>query len=192
MSKELVDYGNVKKPHEYDFKTDKERIDFLADMVEKGSQDEVIYGFTRKLLNGQVPNKNYQSKVKSYDNLGEIKRLFEWCQDDDNITYRNHIMCRDSYQHAIRTLELGSADCDQVTVLLCSMLASIGYPVAFRIISSSPLKSYHHIYALVGMPKSNPSKWIPLDATEKQFAFGQQHQYAKKKDYKIHFDACET
>lgn len=192
-----VDYGKVRAAGTVDFSTDKDRINFLANLAEKGSENPVIYGFTRKLLNGDV--KGYP-KVQSYDSIGEVRRIFEWVRD--NVSYRNHVKNRDSYQSAERTLELRTGDCDQMSVLLASMLATVGYDVAYRIIAAKEDMPFHHIYVLVGMPKHNPSKWIALDATENtntnaapsdglsgrtKFELGDEHNYARKRDFRIIF-----
>lgn len=166
---------------EYNFKTDKERIDFLANLIEKGSQDPVIYETTRKILKSKG--------VKSYDRYGEIKTIGEFVRD--NIDYRNHILCRDSFQDAKRTLELGAGDCDQVTVLTNSMLACVGIPIGMRIITTDPDKNYHHIYALAGLRNSDAlsgersTRWIPIDATSKKAPIGWESDYAKKKDFLV-------
>mgnify|MGYP001559253939 FL=1 len=170
---------------EVDFKTDKERLDFLADLIEKGSQDPNVYSFTRQLLN--------HNGIESYDKAGEINAIGQWVRD--NISYRNHVTGRDCFQAAKRTLALGSGDCDQVTVLTNSMLASIGIPVAMRIVSMDINKPYHHIYALAGLRKSNAlsggpddNKWIPIDTTNKRQPIGWEPNYAKKRDFLIVWD----
>jgi len=163
---------------EIEFKSDKERVDYLASMIEEGSQDPYIREFTMKLLNA--------SGVGSYDYMNEIKTIFNWVRD--NIVYRRHVLCRDSFTTARRTMELKSGDCDNCVVLLNSMLASIGLPVGMRIVSSNPQRGYHHIYSLVGIPPSSPKKWIPLDATEKSAKVGWEPAYMKKKDFLI---VCE-
>lgn len=164
---------------EYEFKTDDERMNKLAELIEEGSQDPQIIEFTKRLLNTEG--------VKSYDYLGEITTIFKWVRD--NITYRRHVLCRDSFQTASRTLALRSGDCDQVLVLINSMLASVGIPIGARLISTDINKPYHHIYSLAGIPPSRPTRWIPLDATEKSAKVGWEPRYAKKKDYLIY---CEV
>lgn len=170
---------------EVNFSTDQERLDFLAGLIEKGSEDSDIYSHTRLILNHRG--------IESYDKAGEIRAIGEWVRD--NITYRNHITGRDCFQSAKRTMALGSGDCDQVTVLTNSMLASIGIPVAMRIVSMDINKPYHHIYALAGLRKSdalsggpNDNKWIPIDTTNKREPIGWEPRYAKKRDFLVIWD----
>lgn len=166
---------NAKVRCEKNFYSDKSKVDFLADLIEEGSQNPTIYEFTRKLLN--------HKKVESYDNIGEIKACFYWVRD--NIAYRNHVMCRDSFQTAERTFDMRAGDCDQATVLLNSMLLSVGIPTGMRIISTSHDKPFHHIYSLAGNPKNDPEQWIPLDTINKQQPMGWEPPYAKKIDFMV-------
>jgi len=165
----------VKNRGEHEFFDDKGRIDLLADLIEKGSRNPTVYELTRRLLNAK--------KIKSYDDIGEIKAIHDWVRD--NITYRNHIMCRDTFQGAERTIDLRSGDCDQASVLVCSMLMSLSIPTGLRIISTSHARPFHHIYSLAGNPKKDPSKWIPLDTINKSAPAGWEPRYVKKKDYRI-------
>lgn len=160
---------------EVEFYDDESRINYLANLIEEGSQDGSIREFTLKMLNAKA--------IKSYDTIGEAKAIFDWVRD--NITYRRHILCRDSFQTAPRTLALGSADCDQAAVLTDSMSASIGIPIGLRVVSSDNSKPFHHIYGIIGVPASNPTKWIAMDTTQKQFQLGDEPNYAKKKDWMI-------
>jgi transglutaminase-like putative cysteine protease len=160
---------------EYEFKNDTDRINYLVGLIEEGSQDPQIREFTLNLLNAKG--------VPSYDYLGEIKAIFEWVRD--NITYRRHVLCRDSFTTAKRVMELRSGDCDNCVVLLNSMLTSVGVPTGMRLVSSSLDKPFHHIYSLAGIPPTKPSQWIPLDATEKSAKIGYEPPYKKRKDYYI-------
>lgn len=166
---------HMKLRGEHEFKTDAEKVKVLGDLVEEGSQSPYIREFTLRLLNAKG--------VKSYDYMGEIKAIFEWVRD--NITYRRHVLCRDSFTTAERTLKLRSGDCDMVTVLLNSMLMSVGIPAGFRIVASRRDIPFHHIYSIAGVPPNNPKRWIPLDPTIKHFKVGQEVKYAKKRDFVV-------
>jgi len=76
-------------------------------------------------------------------------------------------------------------NCDDFVILLNSLLASIGYPVGARIVSTSPDRPFHHIYSLVYSKKKG---WIALDASEKKNKIGEEPKYAKKKDFIFIFE----
>ena len=53
--------------------------------------------------------------------------------------------------------------CDDATLLICSTLGSIGYPTKCRVIRTKNANDWNHIYALVGLPPKQPTRWVPLD-----------------------------
>jgi len=155
----------------YEVHSDEERLQLLADLVEEGSQDPIIRETAIRILKAyRVPEK---------DEIGEVKAIFDWVKR--NFRYTKDITGRDTYHTARRILELKVFDCDDATIILDSLLASIGYPVGARIITTSPDKGFHHIYSLVKVK----GKWIPLDPTNKRFKIGQEPRYYKKRDFQF-------
>lgn len=100
-------------------------------------------------------------QVKPKDYLGEIKALFEWVQQ--HIRYTKDTFQVEVLHSAKRMLELRAGDCDDMAILLGSMLEAIGHPVRLVIIGSDPLRQdlFTHIYLEV----FHKGRWIPLDAT---------------------------
>jgi hypothetical protein len=57
-------------------------------------------------------------------------------------------------------------NCDDLTIAFATLLGSIGFTVIGRVISTNDApKEWAHIFPVVGVPKDNPTKWIPLDAS---------------------------
>jgi hypothetical protein len=104
------------------------------------------------LLARGVRPKNYR---------GEIKALFQWVQR--NIRYTKDPFRVEVLHSPRRMLELKAGDCDDMTILLGSMLESIGHPVRLVLTGPNPNKPklFSHIYLEV----SHQGRWIPLDAT---------------------------
>jgi hypothetical protein len=99
--------------------------------------------------------------IKPKDYLSEIRALFEWVQK--NVRYTKDPFRVEVLHSARRMLELRAGDCDDITILLGSMLESIGHPIRLVIVGPdiSRPKLFSHIYLEV----KYKSKWIPLDAT---------------------------
>jgi hypothetical protein len=95
------------------------------------------------------------------DRAGEVRALFEWVRR--HIRYTRDIFRTELLHSARRLLELRAGDCDDMTILLGSLLVSTGHPV--RIILAgfrfSKPHSYSHIYPEVNVR----GRWIPIDAT---------------------------
>lgn len=81
------------------------------------------------------------------------------------------------------TLGLGYADCEDQSILLSSLLESIGLPTKLVIISKhGPV--WDHAYIQAGYPPDNPREWVALDSTIPGPA-GNEVQYAKQKLFKV-------
>jgi hypothetical protein len=104
------------------------------------------------LLARRVPPKHY---------LGEIDALFRWVQ-------RNVRYTKDPYRVEVlhsprRMLELRAGDCDDMTILLGSMLESIGHPV--RLILTGPDPRRPRLFSHIYLEVNHRGTWIPCDAT---------------------------
>jgi len=102
-----------------------------------------------------------QRGVRAKDYLGEIKALFEWVQQ--NVRYTKDPFRVEVLHSARKLLELRAGDCDDMAIVLGSVLEAIGHPVRLVITGPSPTRPelYTHIYLEVFCR----GRWIPLDAT---------------------------
>lgn len=71
----------------------------------------------------------------------------------------------DLFQSAPRTLEFGGGDCDDNVILGSVLLAHNGITPRIRVTSEALLGEYSHVYALAGLPKLDPQKWVAIDTT---------------------------
>lgn len=141
-------------------RTIEERVGFIVKMIQKGRDHPAVRKFTAHAV-----SKKCQGKwcVDEGDYENEIRAVFNTVRE--NVRYVRDTHGKDLFQHPARTLEFRSADCDDYSSLLCACLQSIGYPVRLRVIRTKTASDWNHIYALVGLPPRNPTKWIPLDAS---------------------------
>lgn len=102
-----------------------------------------------------------EKAIRPKDYLGEIKTLFEWVQQ--HVRYTKDPFRVEVLHSARRLLELRAGDCDDMTILLGSMLEAIGHPVRLVVTGPDPLrpKLFSHIY----LEAYHQGRWIPLDAT---------------------------
>jgi transglutaminase-like putative cysteine protease len=144
----------------YQIKNLDERINHLRKLVEQGKRDPVVYEFARRAVNKKC-GANWC--VPEKDNLAEIKALFAAVRA--NVRYTSDIAGIDSYQAPRHTLKLRTADCDDYSSLVCAAAATLGLPCRFKVIRTKGATEWNHIYAQVGHPRRNPSKWISFDAS---------------------------
>lgn len=96
--------------------------------------------------------------LPQYDRPGEIKAIHAFVRDC--IRYTSDIHKVETLQTPRATLELGIGDCDDKSVLLASLLLSIGLPARFVAIglNGGPLS-----HVLTEVRCGAPGKWMPLE-----------------------------
>lgn len=114
--------------------------------------------------------------------LCELKAVFDFIVM--NVRYTGDIAGRDTFSSAWRTLQYGGEDCDGHAVLGCVLAMENGFATKFRITSNTGA-TWDHIYAVAGVPKHQPTKWIPLDTTMGPGHFGQNPRQKKHKDFLV-------
>jgi transglutaminase-like putative cysteine protease len=99
--------------------------------------------------------------VRPKDRFGEVAALFHWVRQ--NIRYTRDIHRVELLHTARRMIDVRAGDCDDMTILLGSMLMATGHPVRLVLVGFRPNKpnAYSHIYPEVKVH----GRWIALDAT---------------------------
>lgn len=105
--------------------------------------------------------------VAPKDYVGEIDALFRWVQR--NVRYTKDPFQVELLHAARRMLELRAGDCDDMTILLGSLVKSIGHPV--RLVLTGPNARRRDLYSHIYLEAQHQGDWIPLDATM-PFAMG--------------------
>jgi transglutaminase-like putative cysteine protease len=125
----------------------------IADMIREGAKDFVVRQQAIRIFRDFcVPPK---------DRRGEVGALFRWVRK--SIRYTRDIYRVELLHTPRRMLELRAGDCDDMTILLGSMLLATGYPVRLVLTGFRPQKphAYSHIYLQVLVC----GRWVALDAT---------------------------
>lgn len=98
--------------------------------------------------------------LKSKDRIGEIRRLFNYVQN--SIRYVRDIHNVETLHFAEQVMSQEYGDCDDKSVLLASLLESIGHPTRFVAVGFAP-GEYSHVFVDTQIGNK---KWLSLDATE--------------------------
>lgn len=136
------------------------RVQHILRLTRSGRDDPRIRKAVAKIIGRKcgdkwcVPEKDWES---------ECREVFKWVKR--NVRYTRDIEGKDTFQHPIRTIELGIADCDDMSSLIGSMLLAAGYPVKLRVIRTVGSKDWNHIFPMIGLPPGAPNRWVALDAT---------------------------
>jgi hypothetical protein len=145
-----------------------ERVDYIGERIRKDSLKPIIREKALAVLTRKCETtsggKRWCITPKDYES--EVRALYAAVQDANSDTalryVRDHVVV-DQFTAADKLIKLKGGDCDDGTILLGAMLRSVGYPTKMRVIQDSNSSTWSHIYLLVGLPPTNPNKWVPLD-----------------------------
>ena len=99
------------------------------------------------------------SHLRSKDWIGEVSTIHNFVKD--NVRYLRDINGVETLHFPTTVLEKGSGDCDDQSVLVASLLESIGHPTRFTVIGPRTNK-YSHVFAETRIG----DKWISVETTE--------------------------
>jgi transglutaminase-like putative cysteine protease len=131
----------------------KRTVEYMKTLLRTGAKDFYVRQQAIDIL--------VEKGVKPKDYLGEIKALFEWVQQ--NVRYTKDPFRVEVLHSARRMMELRAGDCDDLAILLGSMLEAIGHPV--RLVLTGPDLLRPRFFTHVYLEVYYRGRWIPLDPT---------------------------
>jgi hypothetical protein len=162
----------------------RERVGILQDMTAKSVKQASM----RKLA------LEVTSKCPARDGACEARAIYDWMRG--NIRYTGDIAPHklskngpveavDLFQRADRTVEFRGGDCDDHSILGCTLAILNGLECRFRVTSTTrnAAEDFGHIYPIVGLPKNAPRKWVAIDSTLPGQNFGVEAPYRKHLDF---------
>lgn len=129
-------------------------------LIEQGKKDPAVHECAAWILRA--------SRVPAYDWIGEARAIYEWVKR--SIRFTRDVYGKETLHSAPEILRLGIGDCDDFTILICSLLGTIG--IKSRIVTVSNRgedpEQFSHVY-----PEARvEDRWIPLDAARRNPYFG--------------------
>lgn len=98
---------------------------------------------------------------------GEVQAIHDFVKN--NIRYVRDVANVETLQTPVKTLQLMAGDCDDQTILFCSLLAAIGHPTRMVAMSEYQNGQFSHVFpqAKIG------SYWVTAECIFKDYALGQ-------------------
>jgi hypothetical protein len=127
-------------------------------LVAEGKKDPVVHELAAKLVN----------KNRPHDRLADARAIYTWALR--NIRFTPDVRGIETLHSAREILHLGIGDCDDFTILICALAATIGFRCRIVTVSADPRapEIFSHVY-----PELNVGgRWIALDAARRNAAFG--------------------
>lgn len=150
------------KAQSFDVPAFKDRVALIRDEIERGKKEPAVRAFAATALAQRSGNRWV---VAPRDYGGEVRTLGEAVRSA--VRYTGDITDVETIQSAVRTLELKIGDCDDMAILLGSLLQTVGYPAELKVVDLDG-RGWSHIYVMAGVPPEGPTEWIPLDPTVNQ------------------------
>jgi len=160
----------------------KDRIALINYYIQEGKQDAQIRRIASAILNQRCGN---EWCIPEKDWKAEVEAIFEWVRN--NVRYTLDPNELELFQRARRSLENGTADCDDQVILAGALLQAVGYPLRLVVIDTGR-GGYSHIYLHVGLPPVEPRRWIAFDLTATTEPLGWEvanHQVVKKRLFQV-------
>ena len=137
-----------------------ERVKHIRQRARRDSLHPDVIVWTRRALSQKCgPNWCVPEK----DTLAEVRALYDAIRA--NVRYTSDVRGVDTYMRPRHTLAARAGDCDDYSSLACAALLSVGIPCKLKVIRTRGNSTWNHIYALAGVPKHAPTRWIPFDAS---------------------------
>lgn len=157
-----------------------DRISYLEMEINEGKRSERVRQIASGILTAK--DESGQWRIAERDWRGELQGAFDFVRE--HVRYTRDIQDVELFQRADRTLELGIGDCDDMAILLGSIIGNIGFPTIVRVISTDG-PTFHHVYLLAGLPPEDPKEWIALDASQGEGVGWEVAGIVKKQDYYV-------
>lgn len=125
----------------------------MVTQVKRGKRDHALRELALKIVRGNR-NKDY---------VGEVKSVHAWVKR--NIRYVKDIRGIETIQSPQKTLELGQGDCDDHSVLVSTLLETIGHMTRFVAIGFMP-GIFQHVYTETKLGAKSRNMWIAVETTE--------------------------
>lgn len=112
---------------------------------------------------------------RSKDYLCNVRRIYDWMLK--NIKWDRDPDGKEMLRSPIVTLDRRVGDCDDHTILMGSLIKSMGIPVRIVLVASYKPEVFNHVLIEALVPVEDKLKWIAVDTTPlnvngKLFPFG--------------------
>lgn len=121
----------------------------MVKLVRQWRKDPGIWKLSREITRN-VPSRDFR---------GQVERTFHWVKQ--HIRYVNDVRGVETLATPKATLEVAAGDCDDMSVLVASLLESIGHPTRFVALGFGDGNDFSHVLTETRLG----SQWLALDPT---------------------------
>ena len=106
--------------------------------------------------------------VPAFDDFAEAKALYEWVRA--NIRFTKDPVNKEKLYPPAELLQIRAGDCDDISMLLGTLLMAVGYPARLVTVAASQQdpEQFSHVY----VEGEVGGQWIPMDPARYDSQFG--------------------
>jgi Transglutaminase-like superfamily len=141
-------------------------------LIQLGKKDPTVHELAARILR--------RANAPAYDWQAEARAIFEAVQR--NLRFTRDVNGHETLHAAPDIIRLGIADCDDFTILICSLMETIGADTRIVTIATHPDGEFCHVY-----PEAEINgRWVAMDAARQFPAFGKSpEQYTRKRVWDV-------
>jgi hypothetical protein len=146
----------------------------MIGLIDRGKKSGIVRARAARIL--------HDYHVRAFDFRREFKAVFDWAKR--NIRFTRDPTGKEGLHSADTILDWRIGDCDDFSILVCSLLGTIGHRCRLVAISSHPEDptQFSHIYPEVQLD----GRWITVDLGRRKPVFGRSpSHYFRKRAYDI-------
>lgn len=135
-------------------------IDQMRRLIDHGMKDPYIHELSAGIIN--------LAGVRAFDWMGEARAVYNWVRQ--HIRFTRDVRGKETLHAASDIVRLGIGDCDDFTILICSLMGTIGAKCSIVTVASDPRDPdlFSHVYPEVSIN----GRWVTMDAARRDPRFG--------------------
>jgi hypothetical protein len=109
--------------------------------------------------------------VPAFDDYAEGEALYNWVRS--NIRFTKDPVNKEKLYPPAELLKIRAGDCDDISMLLASLLMAVGYPARLMTVAATPdsPEQFSHVYVEGEVPAGS-GQWVPMDPARYDSQFG--------------------
>jgi hypothetical protein len=132
--------------------------------------------------------KDIVRSVPAHDEIGEVNTIYQWVLS--NIRFTKDPVNKETLYPPSELLKIQSGDCDDISMLMGTLLLAVGYPARLITVSANDTdpQQFSHVYVETQVSGS----WIPMDAARPEAMFGEEPpMYYRKRAWSLTDDSYQ-
>lgn len=130
-------------------------IDQMRNLVDEALRDPSILRMAKDIIRSVPP----------FDDYSEAETLYNWVRA--NIRFTKDPVNKETLYPPTELLQIRSGDCDDISMLLATLLMAIGYPARLMTVAANG-DEFSHVY----VEGQVNGQWIPMDPARSDSQFG--------------------